>query len=151
MSYIDAYFEKSADKIHVVERKNGERVYQTFPAEYVFYYTDPKGKQRSIYGDRVSRFKTHNAKEFHKESKIHSTRKLFESDINPVFRCLANNYLGADSPELNVAFFDIEVDFDPERGYSSPEDPFNAVTSIAVYCSWSVSYTHLTLPTICSV
>ena len=65
MSYIDAYFEKSADKIHVVERKNGERVYQTFPAEYVFYYTDPKGKQRSIYGDRVSRFKTHNAKEFH--------------------------------------------------------------------------------------
>ena len=146
MSYIDAYFDRSQDKIHTVERKNGERVYQTFPAEYVFYYADAKGKQRSIYGDRVSRFKTHNNKEFQKESRIHSTKKLFESDINPVFRCLANNYLGADSPELNVAFFDIEVDFDPERGYSSPNDPFNAVTSIAVYCSWLDKLICLVLP-----
>ena len=146
MSYIDAYFDRQQDKIHTVERKNGERVYQTFPAEYVFYYADAKGKQRSIYGDRVSRFKTHNNKEFQKESRIHSTKKLFESDINPVFRCLANNYLGATSPDLNVAFFDIEVDFDPERGYSSPSDPFNAVTSIAVYCSWLDKLICLVLP-----
>ena len=146
MSYIDAYFDRQQDKIHTVERKNGERVYQTFPAEYVFYYADAKGKQRSIYGDRVSRFKTHNNKEFQKESRIHSTKKLFESDINPVFRCLANNYLGANSPDLNVAFFDIEVDFDPERGYSSPGDPFNAVTSIAVYCSWLDKLICLVLP-----
>ena len=136
MSYIDAYFDRQADKIHVVERKNGERQFQTYPAEYVFYYADPKGKHRSIYNDSVTRFKTHNSKEFHKELRINSDKTLFESDINPVFRCLANNYQNVDSPELNVAFFDIEVDFDPERGYSSPADPFNMITAITVYCTW---------------
>ena len=136
MSYIDAYFDRQGDKIHVVERKNGERVFNTYPAEFVFYYEDPKGKQKSIHGDKVTRFKTHNSKEFHKELRINSDRKLFESDINPVFRCLANNYIGQDAPALNVAFFDIEVDFDPERGYSSPADPFNMITAISVYCTW---------------
>jgi len=146
MSYIDAYFDRQADKIHVVERKNGERQFQTYPAEYVFYYADPKGKHRSIYNDPVTRFKTHNAKEFHKEQRINSDKKLYESDINPVFRCLANNYQNVDSPELNVAFFDIEVDFDPERGYSSPADPFNAITAISVYCTWLQKMITLVLP-----
>jgi DNA polymerase elongation subunit (family B) len=146
MSYIDAYFDRQGDKIHVVERKNGERVFQTYPAEFVFYYEDPKGKQKSIHGDKVTRFKTHNSKEFHKELRINSDRKLFESDINPVFRCLANNYIGQDAPELNVAFFDIEVDFDPERGYSSPADPFNPITAISVYCTWLSKMVTLVLP-----
>ena len=39
-------------------------------------------------------------------------KQLYESDINPIFRCLAENYLGQDAPELNVAFFDIETDFE---------------------------------------
>jgi len=146
MSYIDAYFDRQADKIHVVERKNGERQFQTYPAEYVFYYADPKGKHRSIYNDPVTRFKTHNAKEFHKEQRINSDKTLYESDINPVFRCLANNYQNVDSPELNVAFFDIEVDFDPDRGYSSPADPFNAITAISVYCTWLQKMITLVLP-----
>jgi DNA polymerase elongation subunit (family B) len=146
MSYIDAYFDRQADKIHVVERKNGERQFQTYPAEYVFYYADPKGKHRSIYNEPVTRFKTHNAKEFHKEQRINSDKTLYESDINPVFRCLANNYQNVDSPELNVAFFDIEVDFDPDRGYSSPADPFNAITAISVYCTWLQKMITLVLP-----
>ena len=146
MSYIDAYFDRTADKIHVVERKNGERVYQTYPAEYVFYYADPKGKHRSIYNEPVTRFKTHNSKEFHKEQRINSDKTLYESDINPVFRCLSNNYMNVDAPELNVAFFDIEVDFDPERGYSSPADPFNAITAISVYCTWLQKMITLVLP-----
>ena len=36
MSYIDALFDRKADRIHVVERVNGERVYKEFPANYVF-------------------------------------------------------------------------------------------------------------------
>ena len=146
MSYIDAYFDRQGDKINVVERKNGERIFQTYPAEYVFYYDDPKGKQRSIYGNPVTRFKTNNSKEFHKEQRINSDKTLYESDINPVFRCLANNYIGQDAPELNVAFFDIEVDFDPERGYSRPDDPFNPITAISIYCTWLDKMITLVLP-----
>jgi DNA polymerase elongation subunit (family B) len=136
MSYVDALFDRAKDKIHIVERVNGERVYREYPADYIFYYDDPRGKFRTIYGTPVSRFSTRNSKEYHKELKINSGKRLWESDINPIFRCLESNYLGATSPRLQTAFFDIEVDFDPERGYSKPEDPFNAITSISVYLDW---------------
>ena len=130
ISYIDALFERDKDRIHVVERVNGERVYKEFSAEYRFYYDDPRGKFRTIFDTPVSRFSTRNGKEFHKEQRINSGKRLWESDINPIFRCLEENYLGANSPKLQTAFFDIEVDFDPVRGYSRPEDPFNPITSI---------------------
>ena len=146
MSYIDALFDRDKDRIHVVERVNGERVYREYPANYVFYYDDPRGKFRTIFDTPVSRFSTKNGKEFHKEQRINSGKRLWESDINPIFRCLEENYLGAESPKLQTAFFDIEVDFDPERGYSKPEDPFNPITSISVYLDWMDKMVTLVVP-----
>jgi DNA polymerase elongation subunit (family B) len=49
---------------------------------------------------------------------------------------LEENYKGSDAPRLHTAFIDIEVDFDPERGFSRPEDPFNAVTAVSLYLDW---------------
>ena len=134
--YIDALFDREHDRIHVVERRDGERHYQEYAANYTFYYDDPRGKFTSIYGTPVSRFSTRNNKEFRKEIRIQSGKQLYESDINPIFRCLEENYKGQDGPRLNVAFFDIEVDFDSDRGFSRPEDPFNPITAISVYLSW---------------
>ena len=136
MSYVDAWFDREADRIHVVERVEGRREYREYPANYVFYYDDPRGKFKTIYGNPVSRFSTRNGKEFHKELKIQGKSGLWESDINPIFRCLAENYMGAEAPVLQTAFFDIEVDFDKVRGYSPTEDPFNAITAISVYMDW---------------
>ena len=136
MAYVDALFDRDRDRIHVVERLNGERTYKEFPAEYRFYYDDPRGKFRSIFGTHVARFSTRNNKEFRKEMAIQKGKTLYEADINPIFRCLAENYKGVDAPRLHTAFFDIEVDFDPERGFSRPEDPFNAITAISVYLDW---------------
>jgi len=146
MSYIDALFDRDKDRIHVVERVNGERRYQEFPAEYVFYYDDPRGKYRTIYDTPVSRFATRNSKEYHKELRIQKGKRLWESDINPIFRCLESNYLGANSPKLQTAFFDIEVDFDPVRGFSKPADPFNAVTAISLYLDWMDKLITLVVP-----
>lgn len=146
MSYVDALYDRTKDRIHVVERVNGERVYREFPADYIFYYDDPKGKFRTIFDTPVSRFSSRNSKEYHKELKINSGKRLWESDINPVFRCLETNYLGANSPKLQTAFFDIEVDFDPERGFSRPEDPFNAVTAISIYLDWLDKLVTLVVP-----
>ena len=137
MSYVDAIHSRDEDRIYVVERDtNGKRQYKEFPTNYVFYYADPKGKQRSIYGDPVSRFSTRKRTEFEKEKRIHSGKKLFESDVNVVFRCLSENYLGVDAPKLHTCFFDIEVDFDPEKGFSPTADPFNPVTAISCYLDW---------------
>ena len=146
MSYIDALFDREHDRIHVVERRDGRRCYQEYPANFVFYYEDQRGKFQSIFNTPVSRFSSRNNKEFRKELRIQSGKKLFESDINPLFRCLEENYKGQDGPKLNVAFFDIEVDFDPERGFSRPEDPFNAITAISVYLQWLEQMVTLVVP-----
>jgi len=146
MSYVDALFDREHDRIHVVERHNGRREYREYPATYIFYYDDPRGKFRSIYGNPVSRFSTRNNKEFRKEIRIQSGKGIYESDINPVFRCFEENYKGQDAPKLQTAFFDIEVDFDPERGFSKPEDPFNPITAISVYLDWLDQLVTLVIP-----
>jgi len=119
-----------------VGRRDGERYFEEHPANYVLYYDDARGRFRSIHGTPVARFSTRNSKEFRREQAMHKGKTLYEADINPIFRCLAENYQGQDAPALHTAFFDIEVDFDPERGFSRPEDPFNAITAISVYLAW---------------
>ena len=134
--YVDAIIDREKERIHVVERQDGKRVYHDYPANYVFYYPDPRGKFRSVFGDSCNRVSTRSSKDFRKEMAAFKGKQLYESDINPIFRCLADNYLEQDAPELNVAFFDIETDFDKVRGYSSPEDPFTKVTAVTVYLNW---------------
>jgi DNA polymerase elongation subunit (family B) len=146
MSYVDALYDRGQDRIHIVERVGSERVYKEYPATYIFYYDDPRGKFRTVYGTPVSRFSSRSQKEFQKELRINSNKRLWESDINPVFRCLEENYLGATSPQLHTAFFDIEVDFDPVRGFSRPEDPFNPITAISVYLDWMDKMVTLVVP-----
>jgi len=146
MSYVDALFDREHDRIHVVERKNGKRIYQEFPANYVFYYDDPRGKFQNIFGNPVARFSTRTNKEFRKEVRMHSGKQLYESDINPIFRCLEDNFKGQDAPKLHTAFFDIEVDFDPVKGYSRPDDPFNKITAISVYLDWLEQLVTLVIP-----
>lgn len=115
MSYIDAVWNRDNDIVYVVERdSNRKRVYQEYPARYIFYYPDPKGKHQSIFGDSLTRVVSRGFKEFQKEQKIYGgSNRLFENDINPIFRCLEENYLNKEAPKLNVAFFDIETDMQP--------------------------------------
>jgi DNA polymerase elongation subunit (family B) len=147
MSYVDAWFDRDNDIIRVVERnKEGARDFRDIPVKHTLYYKDPRGKFQSIYGDPVSRVVCKNTKEFRKEQAINSGKQLFEADINPIFVCLSENYLNQDAPKLNVAFFDIEVDFDPERGYASPDDAFMPITAIAVYLQWMETMICLAVP-----
>ena len=78
--------------------------------------------------------------------RIQSNKQLYESDINPIFRCLEENYKDQDAPELHTAFFDIEVAFDQERGFSPVTDPFNPITAISVYLDWLDQLVTLAVP-----
>ena len=147
MSYVDAWFDRDNDIIKVVERNSkGEREFRDIPVKHTLYYKDQKGKYTSIYGDSLTRVVCKNTKDFRKEQAIASGKQLFESDINPIFVCLSENYLNQDAPKLNVAYFDIEVDFDPERGYASPDDAFMPITSIAVHLQWLNTLVCLAIP-----
>jgi DNA polymerase elongation subunit (family B) len=146
LSYVDALFDRDHDMIKIVERKDGVRTFREYPVKYTFYYKDQKGKYKSVYGDSLSRIVCKNTKDFRKEVAINRDKTLFESDINPIFQCLSENYLNQDAPKLNIAFFDIETDFDPERGFADPSDPFMGITSVSVYLQWLETMICLAVP-----
>jgi len=147
MSYVDAWFDRENDIIRVVERnKKQEREFRDIPVKHTFYVKDPRGKHQSIYSEPVQRIVCKNTKELRKEMAINSGKQLYEADINPIFVTLSENYLNQDPPKLNTAFFDIEVDFDPERGYASPDDAFMPITAIAVYLQWMQTMICLAVP-----
>ncbi len=130
--YIDAH--RLNDTIKVVSRIDGQRVFDDYPAPYIFYFEDANGTHRSIFGHPCKRLQCRTGHEFRHEvaSKRGQGRRIFESDINPIFRCLEDRYSGAEMPILHIGFFDIEADFG-ERGFAPPHDPFNAVTAISLY------------------
>lgn len=134
--YTDAFFDKKNDVIRVAERVKGTRKQLYYPVKYEFYYKDNDGKHLSISDEPLSKIVCKSTKEFHKEKKKLSGKPLYESDINPVFRCLEEYYSDCEIPDLNIAYFDIETDFNKEQGFAPPEDPFNKITAIAVHLNW---------------
>ena len=137
MSYVDAIFDRDNDTIRVVERlPNGKRVFKDNPVKYNFFYEDPRGKYTSIFGTSLTKVTCHSTKDFRKEVNMLQGKKLFESDLNPVFAHLSEHYQDVDPPKLNVCFFDIETDFCKDRGYAPPDDPFLPIASIGAYMQW---------------
>ena len=144
--YVDAFFDRTSDTIHVVERNQEKRVFKEYPVKYTFFYEDPTGKYTSVFGTPLKRIHCKNTKEFRKELAINKGKKLYESDLNPVFQCLAENYINQESPTLQVCYFDIETDFDPDRFFAPPDDPFMPITAITVYLQWLDALITLALP-----
>jgi DNA polymerase elongation subunit (family B) len=146
MSYVDAWYDKKSDRIRVSERINGERVTVDHTPIYEFYAPDPKGKFRDIYGKPMTRVAAANNTQWQQLLRQYSSQNLCESDIKPLNKILEKHYLGASYPKLHKAFFDIETDFDPERGFSSTEDAFAPITSIGVYLEWCQAMICLAVP-----
>lgn len=136
LTYVDAVLNKDRNTIDVVERVNGKRIYTSWPSRYVVYFPSDRGKYTSIFGTRLDKFETTRAEEFQRELRMIPREKQFESDINPIFRCFYDHYRQSPSPDLHVAFFDIETDFDPLKGFSSAEEAFNPLTAVSVWLSW---------------
>ena len=47
-----------------------------------FYIKDPRGEYTSIHGDKVRQIKCKRLKDLHKERRINSGKKFYESDSN---------------------------------------------------------------------
>lgn len=145
--YVDAIYNRDEDVVKIVERdKLGRRIYKDLPVKYTMYYPDPKGKHQSIYGTPLSKIVCKNSKDFRKEQAVYSGKQLYEADLNQTFVCLSENYLNVDAPRLNVAFFDIETDFDPDRGFAPPDDAFMPITAISVHLQWLDTLVCLAIP-----
>lgn len=148
--YIDAYMERkrTGDILHVAERKNGKRILRQLDPVYEYYVESPTGEHKTIYGTNAKHLEFETQSQMNKSVEQHKNEglRIFESDCNITFKTLAREYMGKGSPDLNVAFFDIETDFHKKFGYAPPSDPFNRVTAISLYQSWTGKDYVLTLP-----
>jgi DNA polymerase elongation subunit (family B) len=136
MTYVDAFLNRDKNTVDVVERVNGRRVYNSYPSRYVTYFPSVKGKYTSIFGDKLDKYETTKHEDFQRELRMLPKDRQFESDINPIFRCFYDNYKDSPIPKLHVAFFDLEVDWHKDRGFSSTEEAFNPITAVSVFCDW---------------
>lgn len=147
MSYIDAIHDKARDVIHVVERIDGCRLYETYPIMWEAYYEATGGDYTTIYGTKANKISARTRSKFIAELRtLGPNTRLFEHDTNPIFDILSKHYSGGALPDLNIGFFDLEVDFDPSRGYAPPSDPFSAITAISLYISKLEKNITLVLP-----
>lgn len=150
MTYIDV--KKDRDKntkkdfLRIVERIQGKRVFKTDDIKYVGYYKSENGSYKSINGEYYKKIEViGNLEKFNKKVLEKNIKKLYEDDFNPIFRYLYENYKDKPAPELNICFFDIEVDFDPKLGFPQLEEPdkeindlcyYGEIISITMYLSW---------------
>lgn len=147
--YLDALFKRGGDEevIKIVERVNGKRVYKEYKPDYHFFISDQRGSHKSIYGDTVKKVSPSSFAEKQKlKNSISHNVKKWETDVDPIFRCLEQNYLHSEAPTLNIAFFDIETSFDKESGWSDASDADNYITSISVHLQWLDEIICLALP-----
>lgn len=137
------------DQVIVWERDDsGQRIVRDYPAPYYFYYDDKDGEYTTIFDTPVSK------REFTKQSKYRAARKEYESDgvrmwetdISPEIRVLSNHYYGLPAPKLHVTFFDIEVDYDPQIGFSSITNPYAPINSVAILHSWKNELVVIVVP-----
>lgn len=137
--YIDVFHDLKTDSFNVVERNGTNRVIKNDPAEYFFYYEDVNGTYITTSGIKCKKSTSFSYSQFKEEIALMKKcgRQIFEHDVKPTLKYLEQHYKNAKLPTLNVAFFDIETDYDEDRGFSSAEEAFMPITSISVYQNWS--------------
>lgn len=147
MSYISAITKDN--KVIVWERNDqDERVVKDNKAPYYFYIDDDAGEYTTIFGTPVSKVEFDSGAKFHAAKKEYAAKgiKTWESDIPPELRWLSNEYYNKPAPKLHVTFFDIEVDYDPEIGFSTIQDPYAPINSVAMLHEWKKEMVIIVVP-----
>ena len=136
MSYISAI--RDRDEVRVWERNNGEREMITYPSPYYFFTPHDDGDYKSIFGQNLMRhdFETYQDMSRAKQECDSNQVEKFESDISPELKVLSEHYYNKPAPALNVTMLDIEVDYKPELGFSSVENPYAPINAVALYHAW---------------
>lgn len=146
--YISACQSANKKEVIVWERSVHGREQRRYPTPYYFYIAHEDGKFRDIYNNPVSLlgfgsfFEYKNALDSYKNRGV----RTYESDIKAEHKVLSNEYYGAETPNSNITFFDIEVDYDKTRGFSSVEDPYAPISAISLHHYWSNADVVLVVP-----
>jgi len=149
MSYISAI--RQGDNVVVWERHDSSvdgRIARIYPAPYHFYVEDPDGEFTGMHGQKLAIREFDTARRFYHAKKMNADEqtRMYESDIASELRVLSQRYYEAKAPDLNVTFFDIEVDYVPELGFSTIANPYAPVNSVALYHQHEGRFVVLAVP-----
>ncbi|ASV44194.1 DNA polymerase [Salicola phage SCTP-2] len=145
MSYISAVRDKN--DIIILERDDsGQRRVIKDKLDFVFYVEDEYGDYETIFGEKCVRYAFNKASEFYNAKSQFPKEKVYEDDVNPIFRYLSKNYDFNKTPPLHIVFYDIEVGYTPENKYSTPDRADNPVISVSVQQDWCDTMHMLVLP-----
>lgn len=138
--YISAQVTPNMKEVLVWERTKAGRVTKRYPAPYYFYVQDEDGEYSDIHNNKLKRldFADYNSFKEKRDRYLNFGEKVYESDIAVDQKILSQHYYGKEnSVESHISFFDIEVDYDKEQGFSSPQNPYAPVNAISLFHFWS--------------
>lgn len=146
MSYISAW--RKQNDVFIWERIDGKREMRTIPGIFEFYAPSKNGKYKSVFGENLEKFEFANWFRFNDAKKQFQQRgvRLYESDIGAELKVLSERYHDVKAPDLHYTLWDIEVDYDPKRGFSSIDDPYAPINAIALYHEWKKERIVLAVP-----
>lgn len=145
-NYVGAAFDWDTDSVLVWERDSEEkRVLRTYKAPRYFYVLDPEGKYTSIFDEKLSKVVCDGVDDFNMQLKQYPNASRHESDIQPMFKVLMNEYYGVPASVVNYAFIDIETDTKKAVGWSTVQNPYAPINAVTIYQSWTQEYITLCL------
>jgi DNA polymerase elongation subunit (family B) len=133
--YQNIYYEQKSNTIHLWDDETG---YSRIPYKKYAYKKSAGGTYTALDGTRLE--------------KVNSWKRqdedlLYESDVRPDVRTLIDKYCESDNVSTGhrIMFFDIEVQRDDAKRYSTVNDANNIINSIAYYDTIHEQYTILLL------
>ena len=146
-NYVGAVHDWDTDTVLVWERDTPEaRTLRRVKAPRYFYVPSEDGEYTSIFGDKLEKIVCDGKEEFDAMVRQYKPSDRHESDIQPVFKVLMNEYYQRPLPVLNFAFIDIETDTRKALGWSTVQNPYAAINAVTIYQSWTQKYITLLIP-----
>lgn len=133
------------NEILVWERlDNSKRVVKSFAHPRYFFVPSDDGEYLSMDDVRLKKLLFTNKDDYDFAKRIEPIS--YEADISPLYRVLMDEYYKLPIPQLNYAFFDIEVLVQKGKGFSKPSDPFQPINAITFYKAWLDKYITIAVP-----
>lgn len=140
MSYISAELDRRNNEVLVWHSENHITKCDRHPGIFEFYVAHTDGEYKSVFDEKLKKYEFETYADFNtaREFLIKDRGlKLYESDIPVEFKVLSKLYYKTPAPKINITFWDIEVDYNPLRGFSSPKDPYAPINAISLHHYWT--------------
>lgn len=138
MSYISAITRKN--EVWVWERNENGREIIKYPGIFEFYAKNKSGQHQSLYDEPLQLYSYDTNDEFQQFKQLIGNggfSRLYESDIRPELKVLSKQYHNVTAPKLQFTLWDIEVDYHPDKGFPSVENPYAPINAVAIHHVWS--------------